>query len=80
MYKAITVEYSAKAKKMAAKIEEAANRMEEEGYELISVSIMPSAKGILIFRKENGDLKATVTCGRNETEESTVREVEIIPQ
>ena len=51
MYKAITVEYSAKAKKMAAKIEEAANRMEEEGYELISVSMMPSAKGILIFRK-----------------------------
>ena len=44
MYKAITVEYSAKAKKMAAKIEEAAIRMEEEGYELISVSMMPSAK------------------------------------
>ena len=36
---------------MAAKIEETANKMEKEGFELISCSIMPSSKGILVFKK-----------------------------
>ena len=51
MYKTMVIEYTAKAKKMADRVNEMANQMEQEGYELISVSIMPSAKGILVFKK-----------------------------
>ena len=51
MYKTIVIDYAPKAKKMAARIEEAANKMEQEGFALMSCSIMPSSKGILIFRK-----------------------------
>ena len=51
MYKTIVVKYSPKAKEMASKIEDAANRMEQEGFELISCSITPSSKGILVFRQ-----------------------------
>ena len=51
MYKTIIVKYSPKAKEMAARIEAAANQMEQEGFEFVSCSIMPSSKGILVFRK-----------------------------
>ena len=51
MYKTVVIKYSPKAKDMAAKVEEAANKMEREGFELISCSIMPSSKGILVFKK-----------------------------
>ena len=40
-----------KAKEMAARIEAAANQMEQEGFELVSCSITPSSKGILVFRQ-----------------------------
>ena len=49
MYKTVVIKYSPKVKDMAAKVEEAANKMEREGFELIS--IMPSSKGILVFKK-----------------------------
>lgn len=55
MYKTVVVKYSPKAKDMAAKVEMTANKMEQEGYELISCSIMPSSKGILIFKKTTTD-------------------------
>ena len=55
MYKAVVVKYSPKAKEMAVKIEETANKMEQEGFELISCSIMPSAKGIVVFKKSTAD-------------------------
>ena len=51
MYKTIVVKYSPKAKEMAARIEDVANQMEQEGFELVSCSITPSSKGILVFRK-----------------------------
>ena len=51
MYRTIVVKYSPKAKEMASKIEDAANRLEQEGFELISCSITPSSKGILVFRQ-----------------------------
>ena len=47
----MVVKYSPKAKEMAIKVEEAANKMEKEGFELVSCSIMPSSKGILVFKK-----------------------------
>ena len=51
MYKTVVVKYSPKAKEMAIKVEEAANKMEKEGFELVSCSITPSSKGILVFRQ-----------------------------
>lgn len=51
MYKTVVVKYSPKAKEIAARVEDAANKMEQEGFELVSCSIMPSSKGILVFRK-----------------------------
>ncbi len=51
MYKTVIVKYSPKAKELAVRIEETANKMEQEGFELVSCSIMPSAKGILVFKK-----------------------------
>ena len=51
MYKTVVVKYSPKAKEMAVRVEEMANKMEQEGFELVSCSIMPSCKGILVFRK-----------------------------
>ena len=58
MYKTMVVKYSPKAKEMAAKIEETANKMEQEGFELVSFSITPSSKGILVFRKEPAEERA----------------------
>ena len=60
MYKTIVVKYSPKAKEMAASIEGAANQMEQEGFELISCSITPSSKGILIFRRTDAIQSANV--------------------
>lgn len=51
MYKTVVVKYSPKAKEMAAKIEAVANQMEQKGFILVSCSIMPSSKGILVFKK-----------------------------
>ena len=50
MYKTVVIKYSPKAKEMAARVEETANKMEQEGFELVSCSITPS-KGILVFRR-----------------------------
>ena len=55
MYKTGVIKYSPKAKEMALKVEETANEMEKEGFELVSCSIMPSSKGILIFKKIRDD-------------------------
>ena len=51
MYKTVIVNYSPVAKEMAANIENIANQMEQEGFVLVSCAVMPSAKGILIFRQ-----------------------------
>ena len=51
MYKTVVIDYSPKADDMALKIEEKANEMQQEGYELITMSITGSAKAILVFKK-----------------------------
>ena len=51
MYKTVVIKYTPKAKEMAAKIEETANQMEQEGFRLVSCAVMPSSKGILVFQK-----------------------------
>ena len=50
MYKTLIIEYSPKAEITAKRIEEESNKMLLEGYELVSVSITGSAKGILVFK------------------------------
>ena len=54
MYKTLVVQYTPKVREMATKIEEAANQMEQKGFELISCSVMPSSKGILVFKQKEG--------------------------
>ena len=51
MYKTVVIEYSPKADDMAKKIEEKANEMLQEGFELVTVSITGSAKAILVFKQ-----------------------------
>lgn len=51
MYKTEVIGYTPKAKKMAEKIEEKCNEMEKEGFSLISATITPGAKAILVFKK-----------------------------
>ena len=51
MYKTVVVEYSPKADDMAKKVEEKANEMQKNGYELITMSITGTAKAILVFKK-----------------------------
>lgn len=51
MYKTVVIEYSPKADDMAKKIEEKANEMLQEGFELVTLSITGSAKAILVFKQ-----------------------------
>lgn len=51
MYKTEVIEYTPVAKKMAKKIEENCNDMEQEGYALVSTTITLGAKAILVFKK-----------------------------
>ena len=51
MYKTIVIQYSPKADDMAKKIEEKANEMLQNGYELVTMSITGAAKAILVFKK-----------------------------
>ena len=51
MYKTVVIEYSPKADDMAQKVEEKANEMLENGYELVTMSITGTAKAILVFKK-----------------------------
>ncbi len=51
MYKTVIIDYSPKADNMAEKVEEKANEMLENGYELVTMSITGTAKAILVFKK-----------------------------
>lgn len=50
MYKTVVIDYSPKADNMALKIEEKANEMLKEGFELITMSVTGTAKAILVFK------------------------------
>ena len=52
MYKTVVIEYSPKADDMAQKVEEKANEMLQDGYELITMSITGTAKAILVFKNQ----------------------------
>lgn len=53
MYKSVVIGYSPLTKKMAAKVEDVANKMLLEGYQLVTMTVTLSAKAILVFKKEN---------------------------
>ena len=52
-YKTVVIDYAPKAKIMASEVEDKANEMAQDGWELVTFSITNSAKGILVFRKPN---------------------------
>ena len=49
-YKTIMTDYTPRAKKMAAAIEQTANAKAQEGWELVTFSVTNSCKAILVFR------------------------------
>ena len=51
LYKAVVIDYSPKTDNMAQKVEDKANEMLHDGYELVTMSITNTAKAILVFRK-----------------------------
>lgn len=51
MYKTEVIPYCPKAAKMAELIENKANEMEKQGYNLVSATVTLAAKAILIFKK-----------------------------
>ena len=51
MYKTVVIAYLPKADDMTQKVEEKANEMLQDGYELITMSITGTAKAILVFKK-----------------------------
>ena len=54
-YRAIVVDYSPRAKDMAAAIEQAANEHARNGWELVTFSVTNAAKAILVFRVPEDD-------------------------
>ena len=54
-HKAVVVEYAPKAGAMAEALESAANEMALQGWELVSSTVTPAAKGILLFRKRGSE-------------------------
>ena len=51
MYKTEVIGYTPIVKEMSMKIEKRCNEMEENGFSLISATITPGAKAILVFKK-----------------------------
>ena len=56
-YKTVVVDYAPKAKIMAAEVEDTANEMERDGWELVTLAITGSAKGILVFHQPDENLE-----------------------
>ena len=53
VYSTEVIDYSPKAKDMAHLVEDKCNEMAEKGFRLVSMSVMPSAKAILVFEQCN---------------------------
>lgn len=52
IYKTVVIDKTSKVKKMSAAIETKTNKMAQEGWELVTLSMTDSFKAILVFRKE----------------------------
>ena len=53
-YRTVTIAYTPRSQELAEKIAQTANQMERQGYALLSFSVTPGARGILVFRKTDG--------------------------
>lgn len=53
MYKTFVIDYNPKAESMALAMEEQSNKLDKDGYEVVSVTVTPSVKGIILVRKRN---------------------------
>ena len=60
MYKTVVIEYSPKADNMAEKIEEKANEMLQQEYELVTMSVTTTAKAILVFKKQTNKFSSYI--------------------
>ena len=49
-YKTVVIGYTPRANALASRIEETANKMAQDGWELAAFSVTGSAKAILVFR------------------------------
>ncbi len=52
IYKTVVVSYSPFVNNLAKKIEDAANEWAKKGYELVTFSVTPGAKAILMLRNK----------------------------
>lgn len=52
MYHVEVLPYAPAAKRMGKAVEEKANAMKEKGYSLVSFSVTPSCRAILVFEKK----------------------------
>ena len=75
-YKTIVIDYAPKAKKMAAAIEEKANEMAQNGWELVTFSVTNSAKAILVFRVPEDALQKKLTEEEIELQEEVAEAVD----
>lgn len=48
-YKTVVLKYNPRARKMAEEVEKAANEYAGKGWKLVTFSVTPSAKAILVF-------------------------------
>lgn len=48
-YKTVVADYNPRAEKMAEEVEKVANEYAERGWKLLSFSVTPSSKAILVF-------------------------------
>ena len=67
-YQTIVIDNAPKAKKMAAAIEEKANKMARAGWELATFSVTNSAKAILVFQKSGDARQEAVVQEQSESE------------
>lgn len=70
-YKTVVVDYSPKAKPMAAAIEVKANEMAKQDYTLVSMAITGSAKAILVFSTEKICDDVSENCAKDAPEEAS---------
>ncbi len=54
MYKTFVIEYSPSADKLAGLLEQKANDLEKDGFEVVSFSVTNSAKAVVLARIEDG--------------------------
>ena len=55
-YRTLSIPYTPQTQALSERVAQAANQMEGEGYALVSFSVTPSARAILVFRRmDTGD-------------------------